>query len=86
MNMNNFLTAIQIDKHAKHHRCPECGDILLTMTGGHILVVSYGLLDEIEPCRLPDNFDPVSLPLLMCRACRQELALIEAESLLEGIS
>lgn len=73
----NFLTLISIDKGAKHHRCSACGDVLLRMSGGHVLSMSVSLLCEIETERLPANFDPVLLPLRICRACRVENALSE---------
>ena len=83
--MRSFIQEIHIDKLAKHHRCPECDDILFSMTGGYILAMSASLLCEIESHRLPANFSPEGLPLQMCRECKKEAALLEAESLLEGV-
>ena len=80
--MYSFLNVISIDKFGTHYLCPECQSVLLCMTGGHVVVVSVSLLDEIDSAELPMDFEPVSLPLRMCRECRVEVALMEAEGVL----
>lgn len=83
--MSNFLEVIYIAKGARHYVCPECHDILFTMSNGSYLGMSVSLLDEIDPDRLPADFDPHLLPRRMCRDCIVEVALMEAESFLEGM-
>lgn len=78
----NFLTIIHIDKQAKHYRCPECKDVMFTMTGSHVLCCSVDLISEIAVDRLPVNFDPEALPLKYCPDCLKDAALDEAEALL----
>lgn len=75
----NFLKAVHIDKEATHCRCPECGDLLLGMTGGYVFTMSVSLLGQIDADRLPVNFDPDALPLLMCRECRLKVSLAVSE-------
>ena len=78
----HFLEVIHIDKHAKHHRCPRCKDVILTMTDDHILCCPVSDISEIDEDKLPTNFDPEALPLKYCPPCRKDVALEEAEALL----
>ena len=81
----HFLKVIHIDKHAKHHRCPRCKDVILAMTDDHILCCPVSDILEIDADKLPINFDPEALPLKYCPPCRKDVALEEAEALLGGL-
>lgn len=80
--MDSFLNVISVDKFGTHYLCPECQSVLLCMTGGHVVVVSVSLLDEIDSADLFSDFDLASLPLRMCCECKVEVALIESEGVL----
>ena len=79
--MSSFLNIISIDKFGTHYLCPECQSVLLCVPGGHIVVISVSLLDEIDSDRLPMDFDAAVLPLRMCCECKKEIALMEAEGI-----
>lgn len=79
---SNFFDIIRIDKEAKHYRCPECKDVMFSMTDNHVLCCSVDLVSEIDVNKLPANFDPEALPLKYCPDCLKDAALEEAEALL----
>ena len=52
-----------------HKRCTGCGEIMLRMTDDHTVVCSDGFLDDIDSEKLPENFDPDTLPDGLCPDC-----------------
>ena len=52
-----------------HKRCRGCDEIILNMTDDHILVCPDEFLSEIDSDRLPENFDPHTLPEDVCPDC-----------------
>ena len=52
-----------------HKRCRGCDEIILNMTDDHILVCPDEFLSKIDSDRLPENFDPHTLPEDVCPDC-----------------
>ena len=55
----------------RHKRCTGCGEIILKLTGDHLLVCPDGFLSEIDSDRLPKNFAPNTLPAGLCPDCEE---------------
>ena len=52
-----------------HKRCTGCNDVLLNMTGNHILACSDEALSDIDRNLLPIDFDLGTLPDSICPDC-----------------
>ena len=54
-----------------HKRCTGCNEIMLNMTDDHTLVCADEFLSEISSEKLPEDFDPNTLPDGICPDCER---------------
>ena len=52
-----------------HKRCSVYREIILNMTDDHLLVCADEFISDIDSDRLPENFDPHTLPEGVCPEC-----------------
>ena len=55
-----------------HKRCSICHEIILNMTDDCLLVCADEFISEIDSDRLPENFDPHTLPEGLCPDCKEQ--------------